>query len=53
VEGSCEHGNEFSGSIKCWELLTICTTGGISRRAQLHGANSDVGILIDNEAWCA
>jgi hypothetical protein len=18
---SCEHGNEFSGSIKCWEIL--------------------------------
>jgi hypothetical protein len=21
VKGSCEHGNEFSGSIKCWEIL--------------------------------
>jgi hypothetical protein len=21
VEGSCEHGNEPSGSIKCWEVL--------------------------------
>jgi hypothetical protein len=21
VEGSCEHGNELSGSIKCWEVL--------------------------------
>jgi hypothetical protein len=21
VEGSCEHGNELSGSIKCWEIL--------------------------------
>jgi hypothetical protein len=21
VEGSCEHGNETSGSIKCWEIL--------------------------------
>jgi hypothetical protein len=21
VEGSCEHGNESSGSIKCWEIL--------------------------------
>jgi hypothetical protein len=20
VEGSCEHGNETSGSIKCWEV---------------------------------
>jgi hypothetical protein len=29
VEGSCEHGNETSVSIKC-------TIGGFSRRAQLH-----------------
>jgi hypothetical protein len=21
VDGSCEHGNEPSGSIKCWEVL--------------------------------
>jgi hypothetical protein len=21
VEGSCEHGNEPSGSVKCWEVL--------------------------------
>jgi hypothetical protein len=21
VEGSCEHGIELSGSIKCWEVL--------------------------------
>jgi hypothetical protein len=21
MEGSCEHGNETSGSIKCWEVL--------------------------------
>jgi hypothetical protein len=21
VEGSCEHCNEFSGSIKCWEVV--------------------------------
>jgi hypothetical protein len=21
VEGSCEHGNELSDSIKCWEVL--------------------------------
>jgi hypothetical protein len=21
VEGSCEHGNEHSGSMKCWEVL--------------------------------
>jgi hypothetical protein len=23
VEGSCEHGNETSGSIKCWEVLEV------------------------------
>jgi hypothetical protein len=21
VEGSCEHGNEISGSIRCWDIL--------------------------------
>jgi predicted deacylase len=21
VEGACEHGNELSGSINCWEVL--------------------------------
>jgi hypothetical protein len=21
VEGSCQHGNELSGSVKCWEVL--------------------------------
>jgi hypothetical protein len=21
VEGSCEHGNELPGSIKCWQVL--------------------------------
>jgi hypothetical protein len=31
-----EHGNEPSGSIKCCEFLNSCTTGGFSRRAQLH-----------------
>jgi hypothetical protein len=37
VEGSCEHGNEPSGSINCWEVLECCTIGGFSGRAQLHG----------------
>jgi hypothetical protein len=36
VEGSCEHGNEPSGSINCWEFLSNCTPGGFSRRAQFH-----------------
>jgi hypothetical protein len=31
VEGSCEHGNEFLGSIKCWEVLEWLATchGGL------------------------
>jgi hypothetical protein len=31
VEGSCEHGNEPSGSIKCWEILERVTAsqGGL------------------------
>jgi hypothetical protein len=37
MEGSCEHGIEPSGFIKCWEVL-----GGFSRRAQLH----EVGWLV-------
>jgi hypothetical protein len=32
VEGSCEHGIEPSGSIKCWEVFMGCTIGGFSRR---------------------
>jgi hypothetical protein len=39
VEGPCEHGNEPSGSIKCWELLNGYATGGFSRRTQLHGVS--------------
>jgi hypothetical protein len=31
VEGSCEHGDEPSGSIKCWEVI-----GGFSTRAELR-----------------
>jgi hypothetical protein len=29
---SCEYGNESSGSIKFWKLLSSCTTGGSPRR---------------------
>jgi hypothetical protein len=37
VEGSCEHGNEPSDSIKCWDyFLSGCAIGSFSRRAQLH-----------------
>jgi hypothetical protein len=36
VEGSCEHGNYLSGSIKRWEVLYGCACGCFSRRVQLH-----------------
>jgi hypothetical protein len=36
MEGSCEHDNELSGSIKCWKILSSYTIGGFSRKAQLH-----------------
>jgi hypothetical protein len=36
VDGSCEHGNKLSGSIKIWEFLSSYTIGGFYRRAQLH-----------------
>jgi hypothetical protein len=35
VEGSCEHGNEPPGFIKCWEILEY-TIGSFLRRAELH-----------------
>jgi hypothetical protein len=28
VGGSCEHGNEPSGSMKCWEVLEFLRAGG-------------------------
>jgi hypothetical protein len=37
VEGSREHDNEPSGSIKVGKFSGSCVTGGVSRRAQLHG----------------
>jgi hypothetical protein len=37
VEGACEHGNEHSGSIKCWDyFLSGCAIGRFSGRAQLY-----------------
>jgi hypothetical protein len=37
VEGSCEHGNELSGSIKFWVyFLSGWAIGSFSRRAQHH-----------------
>jgi hypothetical protein len=36
VENSCELGNKPSGSIKCWELPSGCTTCDLSSGTQLH-----------------
>jgi hypothetical protein len=36
VESSCERGNEPSGSIKCWELPSGCTTCGLSSGTHPH-----------------
>jgi hypothetical protein len=36
LESSCELGNEPSGSIKCWELPSGCTTCGLSSGTLLH-----------------
>jgi hypothetical protein len=45
VEGSCEHGNEPSGSINVGKFLSSCTDGGFSRRAQLH----EVSVFMCNQ----
>jgi hypothetical protein len=36
LDSSCERGNEPSGSIKCWELPSGCTSCGLSSGTQLH-----------------
>jgi hypothetical protein len=45
VESSCKLGNEPSGSIKCWELPSGCTSCGLSSGTQLHRVSSLVIIL--------
>jgi hypothetical protein len=39
VAGTCECGNESSGSIKCGEFLDWLQTGYFSRRTLLHGVS--------------
>jgi hypothetical protein len=36
LEGSCEYGNEPSGSYNAAKFLSTCTVLSFSRRAQLH-----------------
>jgi hypothetical protein len=40
VAGTCECGNEPSGSIKCWEFLDYCKPVGFSRRTLLRVVTS-------------
>jgi hypothetical protein len=42
VEGSCEHGNVPSGSVKCWKFMSSCTTGSFSSRAQQYEVSQSV-----------
>jgi hypothetical protein len=34
VEGSCEHGNERSGSVKCWEVREYLHNLQLLKKAQ-------------------
>jgi hypothetical protein len=36
MQGSSEHGSEYSGSINVGKFLSSCTIDRFSRRAQLH-----------------
>jgi hypothetical protein len=47
VEGSCEHGNEPSDSIKCWEVLD-----SFSRRTQLHEVSYFVLMFPSFNVFC-
>jgi hypothetical protein len=52
VESSCKIGNKPSGSIKCWELPSGCTTCGLSSGTQLHRVSklvSPMGIGPKND----
>jgi hypothetical protein len=37
VEGSCENGNETSGSIKCWEVLELKKVKKVSKAIPVTG----------------
>jgi hypothetical protein len=40
VEGSCEHGNETSVSIKFWEVLEQLHNWQLLKRAQVQGVSN-------------
>jgi hypothetical protein len=39
VAGTCEYGNELSGSINAGNFLASCKPGRFSRRTLLHGVS--------------
>jgi hypothetical protein len=46
VAGTCEYGNEPSGSINCGNFLTSCKLVSFSIRTLLHGVNKYANNLI-------
>jgi predicted deacylase len=40
VEGSCGHGNELSGSIKCWEVLEWLHNWQLLKKGYRVGENA-------------
>jgi hypothetical protein len=45
MEGSCEHGNEHSGSIKCWEISGVSAQIAASQEG-LISVKLDTGYTI-------
>jgi hypothetical protein len=39
MEGSCGHGNELSGSIKCWKIFEQMHNWQLLKKTQLHGVS--------------
>jgi hypothetical protein len=37
MKSSCEHNNEPSDFTTFWKIVSRCSTGGFSTRAQLYG----------------
>jgi hypothetical protein len=45
VEGTCEHGNEPSGSIKCWEILEWLNSWQLAQKGKLVGSDTSQAVL--------
>jgi hypothetical protein len=51
MAGSCEHGNEPSGSIKCWEFLSWLTSYQLLKRKSNRVTHFYTKVLRD-AVWC-